>query len=411
MKAALASVLAYRPSLIVLDEPFSGLDPLVRDELVESLMERGSETTIFLSSHDLPEIDSFASHIGHLEQGRLLFPDPMSTLTDRFRTIEVQLAPTSSDPAIPSDLPATWLCPQLHGPAFRFVDSQFSANTPIELAKRFPDARHSDHSHDTSHHFRRDREDRTAERPQLGQGNPLQMKQILHIFAKDVRLFYPEILISLALTFVFVQLYPPQWGAPAPAFRSITLGFPLATALVPISWWVLIARVIHAESMVGDRQFWITRPYRWPNLMASKALFIAAFVYVPFFVAQCALLKEAGFSPVDHLSGILFNLVMATGVLVLPIVAIATITSNFGKMSLAILILLIYVAMTAYLYTLLPTASAAVDYSDQLCFGLLVCTVATIIVVQYATRRTLLSRSLMAALAVTLGLFVLFVPG
>jgi ABC-2 type transport system ATP-binding protein len=40
MKLALASVLAYRPALIVLDEPFSGLDPLVRDELIEGLLER-----------------------------------------------------------------------------------------------------------------------------------------------------------------------------------------------------------------------------------------------------------------------------------------------------------------------------------------------------------------------------------
>jgi ABC-2 type transport system ATP-binding protein len=52
MKAALASVLAYRPELIVLDEPFSGLDPLVRDELIESLKERSAKTTVFLSSHD-----------------------------------------------------------------------------------------------------------------------------------------------------------------------------------------------------------------------------------------------------------------------------------------------------------------------------------------------------------------------
>jgi ABC-2 type transport system ATP-binding protein len=53
MKAALASALAYRPKLIVLDEPFTGLDPLVRDELIESLLERAEGSTIFISSHDL----------------------------------------------------------------------------------------------------------------------------------------------------------------------------------------------------------------------------------------------------------------------------------------------------------------------------------------------------------------------
>ena len=92
MKAAFASSLAYRPALIVLDEPFSGLDPLVRDELIEGLLERASETTIFLSSHDLSEIESFSSHVGFLEQGRLLFSEEMGVLADRFREVTVTLA-------------------------------------------------------------------------------------------------------------------------------------------------------------------------------------------------------------------------------------------------------------------------------------------------------------------------------
>jgi ABC-2 type transport system ATP-binding protein len=59
MKAALASSLAYRPRLIVLDEPFAGLDVLVRDELIEGVLECADGATILISSHDLSEIESF----------------------------------------------------------------------------------------------------------------------------------------------------------------------------------------------------------------------------------------------------------------------------------------------------------------------------------------------------------------
>ena len=94
MKAALASSLAYHPKLIVLDEPFGGLDPLVRDELIESLVERASEATIFISSHDLAEIENLASHIGYLEQGRL---EDTERLLQQFINYELaKLNPTKS---------------------------------------------------------------------------------------------------------------------------------------------------------------------------------------------------------------------------------------------------------------------------------------------------------------------------
>ncbi len=64
MKAAFAGALSFRPALLVLDEPFSGLDPLVRDELIQGLLDRIGETTLFISTHDLEEIESFASHEG-----------------------------------------------------------------------------------------------------------------------------------------------------------------------------------------------------------------------------------------------------------------------------------------------------------------------------------------------------------
>jgi ABC-2 type transport system ATP-binding protein len=82
MKAALASSLAYRPKLIVLDEPFTGLDPLVRDDLIQGLLDRAEESTILVSSHDLGEIESFASHVGYLDEGQLRFSEELTTLAD-----------------------------------------------------------------------------------------------------------------------------------------------------------------------------------------------------------------------------------------------------------------------------------------------------------------------------------------
>jgi ABC-2 type transport system ATP-binding protein len=139
MKAAFAGSLAYRPSLIILDEPFSGLDPLVRDELIEGLIERAPETTIFLSSHDLSEIESFSSHVGYLQNGRLLFSEEMTVLGNRFRDVTV----TVNEPtALPAKVPAAWLEAQTVDCVVRFVHSDFKdSETQRELAERFPGAR------------------------------------------------------------------------------------------------------------------------------------------------------------------------------------------------------------------------------------------------------------------------------
>lgn len=139
MKAAFASSLAYRPSLIVLDEPFSGLDPLVRDELIEGLLDRAPETTIFLSSHDLAEIESFSSHVGFLEQGRMLFSEELPVLSGRFREVTVTMDHPSP---LPENRPASWLQAEAADCVVRFVHSSYKAQTTErELAEFFPSAR------------------------------------------------------------------------------------------------------------------------------------------------------------------------------------------------------------------------------------------------------------------------------
>lgn len=129
MKVALASSLAYRPPLIVLDEPFTGLDALVRDELTAGVLECAEQSTILISSHDLSEIEPFASHIAYLERGRLQFSEEMASLTNRFREIEITLASPSQSPI---SWPTAWLNREESATFVRFVDSHFDPQRTIE---------------------------------------------------------------------------------------------------------------------------------------------------------------------------------------------------------------------------------------------------------------------------------------
>jgi len=139
MKAALASSLAYRPELVVLDEPFTGLDALVRDEFTKSLLERAEGTTILISSHDLAEIESFASHVGYIEEGRLEFTEEMATLAGRFRQVEITF---EAPPPLPADWPAAWMRPETSAAVLRFIDSRFDGErTAAEVHRLFPEAR------------------------------------------------------------------------------------------------------------------------------------------------------------------------------------------------------------------------------------------------------------------------------
>jgi ABC-2 type transport system ATP-binding protein len=139
MKLALASALAFHPRLIVLDEPFGGLDPLVRDQLIESLLERAAESTVFISSHDLAEIETFSSHVGYLESGRLLFSEEMSSLATRFREVEIVTDPANP---LPSPLPASWLRPKSSAALVRFIESRFDEqNTLADIHRLFPNAK------------------------------------------------------------------------------------------------------------------------------------------------------------------------------------------------------------------------------------------------------------------------------
>jgi ABC-2 type transport system ATP-binding protein len=123
MKASLACALCYRPKLLVLDEPFSGLDPLVRDELMERLLQQAQDMTVFLSSHELDEIEGSITYVGYLERGQLLFQESMDALAARVREVRVTL---QGPAGIPDGAPGNWLDLEVSGSVLRFIDVGYS---------------------------------------------------------------------------------------------------------------------------------------------------------------------------------------------------------------------------------------------------------------------------------------------
>src|SRR6266481_1568008 len=115
------------------------------------------------------------------------------------------------------------------------------------------------------------------------------MSKILHIFKKDIRRHWPEILISLALLAVYSRRELHFWQTSL-QYDGISPFFFL------LSWSFLILRVVHSETLVGDRQWWVSKPYIWWQLLLAKLFFIFVFVSVPLFHVQLLLLHRAGFS-------------------------------------------------------------------------------------------------------------------
>ncbi len=140
MKAALVSSLAYHPKLLVLDEPFAGLDPLVREEFTQGVLELTGQRqwTVFLASHDIDEVERMADWVAMINNGRLLLSESIASLLGRFRQVEV--VPAAAD-GLPSSLPASWLLTEKAGRTVRFFDTEYQAGSSDALLRQlFPDA-------------------------------------------------------------------------------------------------------------------------------------------------------------------------------------------------------------------------------------------------------------------------------
>lgn len=104
MKAMLVAAVSFKPELLVLDEPLSGLDPLVREELTSVIIDlvNQANSSVLISSHDIDDVEKCCDYTGFLLAGRLCVESEVSALQSKTKLVRVHFQPTKSELNLPS---------------------------------------------------------------------------------------------------------------------------------------------------------------------------------------------------------------------------------------------------------------------------------------------------------------------
>ena len=90
MKLSLAAALAHHPKLLILDEATSGIDPVVRDEILDIFLEfiQDEEHTILASSHIISDIEKAADYVTFIHNGKIIFCEDKDSLMEEYRLVK-----------------------------------------------------------------------------------------------------------------------------------------------------------------------------------------------------------------------------------------------------------------------------------------------------------------------------------
>jgi hypothetical protein len=236
------------------------------------------------------------------------------------------------------------------------------------------------------------------------------MRQAIHILKKDIRHLWIEIAVVLAANglFTFIHTNPKFWQSGTQMPQTVAAF--LVSFLLPVAWWVLIVRAIHGETLTGDREFWPTRPYSWKSLLAAKAMFIFLFVNLPILVAHASILLTHGFHLGSEFASLLWNQVLLTAALFLPVAAVGALTTGIVQFLLIGLVTFAVLILLSLRFTLFATTIAGGTWGPmewiRLSYTLAVVALAAlaILIWQYAYRRTTAARVAAGALVIAVGL-------
>lgn len=90
MKLSLSAALAHKPKLLILDEATSGIDPVMRDEILDIFLEfiQDEEHTILASSHIISDLEKASDYITFINDGKIVFCEEKDVLLDKYRLVK-----------------------------------------------------------------------------------------------------------------------------------------------------------------------------------------------------------------------------------------------------------------------------------------------------------------------------------
>jgi ABC-2 type transport system ATP-binding protein len=135
MKFILLLAMAFHPRLLLLDEPFSGLDVVAKEQLISCLLEAtGQEQwSVVCASHDLAEVERLADTVGVIDHGSLTLSEPLESIQSRYRRVQV----FGAAPIAATQLDSTMLQPRQSENGLTFIESAFSDQREQALRLRF----------------------------------------------------------------------------------------------------------------------------------------------------------------------------------------------------------------------------------------------------------------------------------
>jgi hypothetical protein len=233
------------------------------------------------------------------------------------------------------------------------------------------------------------------------------MKLVLHILLKDLRRHRWEIVLFLlsCAAWTWQTAYPSGW----PWLRT--------REVVPILlfglWFLITIRVVQGESLVGDREFWLTRPYQWRHLLAAKVCFLILCLNIPLLVADATLLVSAGIPfSWSYLPGLIFLQIETAFYFTFPAAVLATITESLVQWILAVVGLLIFTLIMSWMpWDKLPTTLAGQEsVATMIGAAMIVPALLFVLLWQYVRRRVWPARLAFGAAVMMVPLTILIAP-